>query len=372
MPRPERNDPCLCGSGRKYKKCCLERVQKSTETIRRAAGAPAAARFPRVVELLGLACGIRSGPPEIVPDPEKAGRAVAAFYQNMAGAPDGAALERYLEELGQRLGSLLRQNSVLQFLRFPLSRVEEHFAERGEPGARDGEALLDEAERGLFTPEFAFDAAIALANALCLGEGSAADLETLAGGLGLLVEEGDVDFIGGLVLVVTLEEVKDFDEELAKITGGKNDTAGENDNPAIAELCERYPAIERELSRRYVQEIRPVLDKIASGEIPVSIPFYAVVNGFLALDRVARPAISAAAPGKVERLAEALVGVAESFLTPGSPLEEAIFVRDYYFFASEAIKSLQSWLAKNEDSSLRAGVERLLGGFWDTRFSAGR
>lgn len=22
--KPERNDPCLCGSGRKYKNCCLE------------------------------------------------------------------------------------------------------------------------------------------------------------------------------------------------------------------------------------------------------------------------------------------------------------------------------------------------------------
>jgi len=26
----------------------------------------------------------------------------------------------------------LRENPVLQFLRFPLSRIEEHFAERGE------------------------------------------------------------------------------------------------------------------------------------------------------------------------------------------------------------------------------------------------
>ncbi|MGH9204248.1 MAG: SEC-C metal-binding domain-containing protein [Vicinamibacterales bacterium] len=26
-PPPSRNDPCPCGSGRKYKRCCMEREQ---------------------------------------------------------------------------------------------------------------------------------------------------------------------------------------------------------------------------------------------------------------------------------------------------------------------------------------------------------
>ena len=35
--RPGRNDPCHCGSGRKYKQCCLEKDnQKASAAIRKA------------------------------------------------------------------------------------------------------------------------------------------------------------------------------------------------------------------------------------------------------------------------------------------------------------------------------------------------
>jgi len=40
--RPGRNDPCPCGSGRKYKQCCLEKDEAET----RAAYAKAAAEAP--------------------------------------------------------------------------------------------------------------------------------------------------------------------------------------------------------------------------------------------------------------------------------------------------------------------------------------
>jgi hypothetical protein len=51
-PRPGRNDPCPCGSGRKYKQCCLEkddatvreaRAKAIAEAPAPAADAPAAA-----------------------------------------------------------------------------------------------------------------------------------------------------------------------------------------------------------------------------------------------------------------------------------------------------------------------------------------
>ena len=28
-----RNDPCICGSGKKYKKCCMNKVQKGVENV---------------------------------------------------------------------------------------------------------------------------------------------------------------------------------------------------------------------------------------------------------------------------------------------------------------------------------------------------
>ena len=42
-PRPGRNEPCHCGSGRKYKQCCLPK-DEAADAKRRAAAAKAAAK----------------------------------------------------------------------------------------------------------------------------------------------------------------------------------------------------------------------------------------------------------------------------------------------------------------------------------------
>ena len=38
-PRPGRNDPCHCGSGRKYKQCCLDKDEKAASAAREKVGA---------------------------------------------------------------------------------------------------------------------------------------------------------------------------------------------------------------------------------------------------------------------------------------------------------------------------------------------
>ncbi len=47
-PRPGRNDPCHCGSGRKYKHCCLEKDEEQAAAARAKAAAEAADRSSEV------------------------------------------------------------------------------------------------------------------------------------------------------------------------------------------------------------------------------------------------------------------------------------------------------------------------------------
>ncbi|PYQ72074.1 MAG: hypothetical protein DMG04_18695 [Acidobacteria bacterium] len=46
--RPGRNQPCHCGSGRKYKHCCLEKDEARTAAARAKAAAEAAAQSPEI------------------------------------------------------------------------------------------------------------------------------------------------------------------------------------------------------------------------------------------------------------------------------------------------------------------------------------
>ena len=47
--RPGRNEPCHCGSGRKYKQCCLEKDEKAASAAR-AEAATAVAETPEPAE----------------------------------------------------------------------------------------------------------------------------------------------------------------------------------------------------------------------------------------------------------------------------------------------------------------------------------
>ena len=40
MAKPGRNDPCSCGSGKKYKRCCLAKDQEAERTLAATAAAP--------------------------------------------------------------------------------------------------------------------------------------------------------------------------------------------------------------------------------------------------------------------------------------------------------------------------------------------
>ena len=53
VTKPGRNDPCTCGSGKKYKKCCLEKDQQAeraafVETAARAVAYEAKSKIKRV------------------------------------------------------------------------------------------------------------------------------------------------------------------------------------------------------------------------------------------------------------------------------------------------------------------------------------
>lgn len=52
MDKTRRNDPCPCGSGKKYKRCCLEMDQQAESAARAAAQAAAAAQQEEIEAML--------------------------------------------------------------------------------------------------------------------------------------------------------------------------------------------------------------------------------------------------------------------------------------------------------------------------------
>ena len=57
---PGRNDPCPCGSGKKYKQCCLDKDEAKAREARAKEAAAAPADKPAAPE---AAAGTHAGPP---------------------------------------------------------------------------------------------------------------------------------------------------------------------------------------------------------------------------------------------------------------------------------------------------------------------
>lgn len=109
-----RNDPCPCGGGSKFKRCCLEAVEAARLGLRRAAG-PDRSMVPglhTVLDGLALACGLKAaGLPDDGPvSAEWVGRGLRVFLDGWS--------ETALVSRTEALEKMLREDAILRRLRF--------------------------------------------------------------------------------------------------------------------------------------------------------------------------------------------------------------------------------------------------------------
>ncbi|PRR71642.1 hypothetical protein MHFGQ_11790 [Moorella humiferrea] len=71
----QRNDDCPCGSGRKYKKCCLSRVEEANRLLNQVVGPGTYTTTGRkILATLGFMCGLSMGEGGTYPNPARIGR----------------------------------------------------------------------------------------------------------------------------------------------------------------------------------------------------------------------------------------------------------------------------------------------------------
>jgi len=177
----ERNEPCLCGSGRKYKRCCLDRVEEAGASIRRAVKLPFPAQVAAVSELLGAAVGLEGEAGETPLPLEEAIEAVSKLAQAFTSesGPDESAFGA----LHDSLLEALKTHSELKLVRYDpddfLREVNEALARaRAEGGTSapapspegeepsEGDQAAAETLRRLWSPELREDFRLGLLAAL--------------------------------------------------------------------------------------------------------------------------------------------------------------------------------------------------------------
>jgi len=292
----DRNEPCFCGSGKKYKRCCLPNVEAAAARISRALEERYPGSFiPRgFVGLMAQAVGMAEDMDEI-PLPLDTALRVSLRIADAYYGPEGPD-ERYLQRLHDVLLETVRSHpqltsTRLDHLRLPglLEEVLEHPDSIGGPSELPaGERAAVEVARRLWDPDVVQDWFLELL--LTLRSPLEPEvLEAVAWGAWCLAEGWNrgVNLFGLVVFDVTLREAAEASAELRNLADGPPEDASPEEREAWSDrlraAARKYPFVDRMLSETLLDKVSGALEAVRKGEIHFGMPAWAFVNTLRAL-----------------------------------------------------------------------------------------
>jgi len=297
----ERNEPCLCGSGRKYKRCCLDRVEEARASIRRAVKLPFPAQVAAISELLGAAVGLE-GEAEDIPLPlEEAMEAVSSLEQAFTRekGPD----ESLFGALHDSLLEALKTHSELKLVRYDpddlLRVLNEALARAGaeretsapppspeseEPSG--GQRAAEETVRRLWSPEFRERFSLDLLAALRSGPtpDQAAGIVWGAWCLADSRQPSENPFCLA-VFDATFEDLAEAEQKLEALD--KGDGAADRAKWAqdLAAILREHPVMDQRMSRLVLEETAEALSALRDGRLRLTLPAWAPLGGLVYIVR---------------------------------------------------------------------------------------
>jgi len=280
-----RNEECFCGSGRKYKRCCLPEIEAAEAAIRR----EFRDKHPDVVlpagllELLGAAVGLAANDPGL---PKETPLPLAAALEALgrvalALSGDDEASDAAMGELQRSFDHSLRNHRSLRGVRYDPTALSEHLAAAPTGPSNAGDAAMRIAIiiRKLANPGLRGAFALNLLATLRDSPGPA-EVGGLVWGAWCLAEDrrAEDNPFWGAVYDATLDELAAAQDELREILDDQAaETPGRPDR--LADCLRRYPVMDRRLYHLVKQDVAEALQAIREGKIDLAYPAWAILGG---------------------------------------------------------------------------------------------
>jgi hypothetical protein len=342
----ERNSDCPCGSGRKFKKCCQERVGEATRRISQTVGMESiTAEGLDVIETLGFLCGLRAEDGHM-PSPETLGRLLNEAWDEVEQISE-IEDEGALSALSLRVQVLLGEKHKLRAIRVPVWQFE--FEKDDNTGDNELFHEIVDYLGGPLGRIFIIEAVDSIGMSLLYDDYSDEDIKTLLIALGWLVIDDTRNFFLYTVLHKTAADLAAAEEELDKIRDKYEDANNEELYQELRSLLRRYPVYDQMLSENMKGDIKKTLSAVAGGKLKIETPLYSVLGGISAM---------------LSKLIDMLDTVAAQrrLTAENLPLlEETLFAEgEFRFFFPELTNCLDKAAKESEDSELRDCVNNSL------------
>lgn len=290
----ERNDFCVCGSRKKYKKCCLPRVEEAYQILSKAVGPELAAPGRQFLETLAFVCGLNLGEEMAVPEMERVGRLLREIWE--AEVESEELRQARLKKLGEKLVSLLVEKATLRDIRLPLEIVYE-LEETVQSEAEAGEFVTAKSRQLAKDWSFVMTAVYNIMSSLRSEKYTDEELKILLAGLQWLADDDLRPLFIAVVGDATLSEIKEGlrKGELIFKEKGKYDKQAERE---FLEYCGEHQAFGEYAYRRVLADAKPFLDAIDERKVKLVPPLYAIVQGYYTMIRAAIKVVADTAEGR--------------------------------------------------------------------------
>lgn len=269
----DRNDECICGSGKKYKKCCLpniEKIEKSfLKEIEKEDGfLPYDYEFIRILSIM---YGIKLDSKNEAVNIE---RLTVLLIDSLRERKQ--QLEKLIEEnenedeiteeLFRKIVSIFRKNEGLKNLRIPVISIINVDLDNEE----EMEGVLDEISNTSFLENYLLDLAYSLRTEKFTEE----EMKNIFIWLSLAVIDKTYKLFATPILEATEFDLVDGEEELEKVLNDVEKLPQDLINKKIMEIFYKYPIFAEYLSANMFMEMGDDLNYILDPEMEIEIPFY--------------------------------------------------------------------------------------------------
>ncbi|WP_213974637.1 SEC-C domain-containing protein [Tepidanaerobacter acetatoxydans] len=269
----QRNEECICGSDKKYKKCCLPAVEKiETELMRKLSDDFRITAYAKdLIRVISVMFGVKfdEAKAEAV-DVEKLSNIIA----QVLSAQEEFSEDSFLK-LNNDIVDMLRENENLKIFRLPGSILAHMELDDSE----QVDMLLSQIADNFSMEENLFALAYLIRNNHFTDD----ELEKILHWIFMGIIDETYQSFFELILQVSIEDISEAGKKFEQIIKEEDETARQVDIAEIHELFREYPVFEDYFGVHMLENVKDDLEFILKSEIDFKFQFFLIYGFFLKL-----------------------------------------------------------------------------------------
>lgn len=267
----DRNDECICGSGKKYKKCCLPNIEKIEKTLLKEIEKddvflPYDYEFIRILSVM---YGIKLDSKNEAVNVEKLKVLLIESLRERKQQLEELNEENedeITEELFRNIVSIFRKNEGLKDLRIPVTFIMNVDLDNEE----EMERVLNEISNTSFLENYLLNLAYSLRTEKFTEE----EMKNIFIWLSIAVIDKTYKIFTTPILEATEFDLIDGEDELEKVINDAEKLPHDLVKEKVMEIFYKYPIFAEYLSANMLMEMEDDLYYILDPEMEIEIPFY--------------------------------------------------------------------------------------------------